>query len=89
MQPRLSCTAMSGQPQTRVSYVGDHGPFALPGGLASTRSSSTLAARRELVCVDCGYGIVVETVPECPMCRGRRWRSAAVEPRSAPSVLAR
>jgi rubredoxin len=33
-------------------------------------------SRRELVCADCGYGILVRRPPErCPMCGGTRWRT--------------
>ena len=42
----------------------------------------------ELVCGECGYGIVVRgTAPECPMCRQRVWDSPVWRPFMRPSVL--
>jgi Zn finger protein HypA/HybF involved in hydrogenase expression len=35
----------------------------------------------ELVCSDCGYGIVTVTAPEaCPMCHGSNWDMPAWRP---------
>jgi hypothetical protein len=35
----------------------------------------------ELVCSDCGYGIVTVTAPEaCPMCHGASWDRPAWRP---------
>lgn len=39
----------------------------------------------ELVCGECGYGVIVRrTPPECPMCRGQAWESAFWRPFSRP-----
>jgi hypothetical protein len=37
--------------------------------------------RVELVCAECGYGIVVTSLPpECPMCRATSWDLPAWRP---------
>ena len=41
-----------------------------------------VSARRDVVCVNCGYGIhVARSLPSfCPMCRGLEWRLLASRP---------
>lgn len=34
-------------------------------------------ARGEFHCVECGYGVIVQTrLPTCPMCAGRVWEQS-------------
>jgi hypothetical protein len=41
-----------------------------------------VSVRRDLVCVNCGYGIhVTRSLPSfCPMCHGLEWRLVAPRP---------
>jgi rubrerythrin len=52
-------------------------PLERPGRGSESEEGRSPAgrARIELVCVSCGYGVVVRVAPaSCPMCRGSSWR---------------
>ena len=69
-----------------------HEPHGAPGDrLVVADGAPRRAGRRDLICVGCGYGVVVTEEPErCPLCGGADWDFAPWRPFSGgePKLVA-